>query len=151
MTITTAKLRPLCALSFILLLVPQLIAAQQVQTPNPIAVFMGSEYLTNSGIQMTRYRFDVFNKDSFSADLFAASPTLPPCGRNTNASRTWVDLYDQNGKRLNGFCALAKPDDLNGIWFSMDSNTIPPSWIYVELTDRLTNTKYKSNLVETCL
>ena len=141
MTITTAKLRPLCALSFILLLVPQLIAAQQVQTPNPIAVFMGSEYLTNSGIQMTRYRFDVFNKDSFSADLFAASPTLPPCGRNTNASRTWVDLYDQNGK----------PDDLNGIWFSMDSNTIPPSWIYVELTDRLTNTKYKSNLVETCL
>ena len=27
--------------------------------------------------------------------------------------------------------------------------TIPPSWVYIELNDRQTNTKYKSNLADT--
>jgi len=26
---------------------------------------------------------------------------------------------------------------------------VPPSWVYIELNDRQTNTKYKSNLAET--
>jgi len=60
-----------------------------------------------------------------------------------------VDIYNQNGKRLNGFCALGKPADLSKIWFAMDLETLPPSWVYIELTDRQTNTKYKSNLAET--
>ena len=81
----------------------------------------------------------------------AASPDLPPCGANTKAARTWVDLYDQSGKRLNGFCALAKSADLNGIWFALETDVIPPSYVYIELNDRKTNTKYKSNLSETTL
>jgi hypothetical protein len=62
-----------------------------------------------------------------------------------------VDVYDQNGKRLNGFCALGKPDDLSNIWFALDEEAVPPSWIYIELNDRKTNTKYKSNLAETTM
>ena len=81
--------------------------------------------------------------------MFAASPNLPPCGNNTKASRTWVDIYDQRGKRLYGFCALGKPSDLNQIWFALESGVVPPSWVYIEMTDRATNTKYKSNLAET--
>ena len=62
---------------------------------------------------------------------------------------TWVDLYDQQGKRLYGFCALSKPADLNQLYFALEQDVIPPSWIYVEMTDRQTNTKYKSNLADT--
>jgi hypothetical protein len=83
--------------------------------------------------------------------MFSAAPALPPCGANTNASRSWVDLYDQRGKRLNGFCALGKNSDLNIIWFGLPVDEIPPSWIYIEVTDRQTNTKYKSNLAETTM
>ena len=118
-------------------------------SPNPILVFIGQEFSTAGGKSITRYYFDVANKDQYPADLFAASPSLPPCGTNKNASRTWVDIYGQNGKRLNGFCALTKPDDLNRIWFTSDQEEVPPSWVYIELNDRQTNTKYKSNLAET--
>lgn len=119
--------------------------------PNPVLYFLGAEYVQINGKQITRYRFDVLNKEQFPDDMFAASPALPPCGGNTKAARTWVDLYDQSGKRLNGFCALGKSADLNGIWFALDEGVVPPSWIYIEMNDRKTNTKYKSNLADTTL
>jgi hypothetical protein len=117
--------------------------------PNPIIYFMGVEMFQQSGKTFIRYRYDVFNKDQYPAAMFAAAPNLPPCGKNTKSSRTWVDLYDQSGKRLYGFCAFAKPADLNQINFALEDGVIPPSWIYIEMTDRQTNTKYKSNLAET--
>jgi hypothetical protein len=81
--------------------------------------------------------------------MFAPAPALPPCGKNTRSSRTWVDIFDQSGKRLYGFCALGKSADLAGIWFALEEDVIPPSWIYIEMNDRETNTKYKSNLADT--
>ena len=117
--------------------------------PNPVLIFIAPEHTVVGGKEMTRYTYDVFNKDAYPADLFAAAPNLPPCGTNTKAARTWVDVYAQNGKRLNGFCALGKPSDLGRIWFALERDTLPPSWVYIELTDRQTNTKYKSNLAET--
>jgi hypothetical protein len=119
--------------------------------PNPVLYFLGQEFLTINGKQVTRYNFDVLNKSDYPDDLFAPSPNLPPCGKNTKAARTWVDFYDQSGKRLNGFCALGKSADLNGIWFSLDTGVVPPSWVYIEMNDRKTNTKYKSNLSDTTL
>jgi hypothetical protein len=119
--------------------------------PNPVLVFVGSESVELSGRKATRYYFDVDNKSEYPAEMFSQAPDLPPCGTNTKASRTWVDIYDQNGKRLNGFCALGKLDDLSKLWFSLDNESIPPSWIYIELVDRKTGTKYKSNLAETTL
>lgn len=117
--------------------------------PNPVLYMTGFEAFQDSGKQMIRYRYDVFNKSAYPADFFAASPQLPPCGNNTKAARTWVDFYDQNGKRLNGFCALGKPADLANIWFALEQDVVPPSWVYIELNDRQTNTKYKSNLADT--
>ena len=119
--------------------------------PNPVLYLTGQESFQVSGTQFTRYRYDVLNKDAYPADLFAAAPTLPPCGANTKSSRTWVDFFDSRGKRLYGFCALGKPSDLNGIWFALETNVIPPSYVYIELNDRQTNTKYKSNLADTTL
>ena len=119
--------------------------------PNPVLYLTGTETFQASGKKMVRYRFDVSNKDAYPADFFAASPNLPPCGKNTKAARTWVDVFDQSGKRLQGFCAFSKPADLSGIWFAIEEGAVPPSWVYIELNDRQTNTKYKSNLAETSL
>ena len=119
------------------------------QIPNPILYMTDTQSATVGGQDVVRYRYDVANKDAYPANLFAAAPSLPPCGANTNASRTWVDLFDQSGKRLNGFCALSSPQQLSSIWFALPANVVPPSWIFIVLTDRETNAKYKSNLAET--
>ena len=117
--------------------------------PNPVLYLMGTEAFQQGGKQFIRYKYDVDNKGAYPADMFAAAPALPPCGANTKASRTWVDIFDQRGSRLYGFCALAKPGDLTGIYFSLEDGVVPPSYIYIELNDRQTNTKYKSNLADT--
>jgi hypothetical protein len=119
--------------------------------PQPILVYLGAEYYEANGKQYTRYRYTIDNLDRYPAELFAPSPTLPPCGTNTNSARTWVDFFDSRGRRLYGFCALASPQALNGIWFAIETDVVPPSWVYVELTDRSTNTKYRSNLTESTL
>jgi hypothetical protein len=119
--------------------------------PNPVLYLKGTEAYTAGGKNFIRYTYDVLNKDQYPANLFAAAPALPPCGKNTKSSRTWVDFFDQTGKRLYGFCALGKPADLDGIWFALEVDVIPPSYVYIELNDRQTNTKYKSNLADTTL
>jgi hypothetical protein len=150
MNILSRKNATLTVVTLILVITTHGSAAAPV-LPNPILYFLGAEYVQINGKQITRYRFDVLNKDQYPNDMFAQSPDLPPCGANTNAARTWVDIYDQAGKRLNGFCALGKSADLNGIWFGLETDIIPPSYIYIELNDRKTNTKYKSNLSDTTL
>ena len=117
--------------------------------PNPVLAFTGQEHVESGGKQMIRYNYDVANKDKYPDELFAPAPNLPPCGENTKASRTWVDVYDQRGKKLNQLCAVTKSADLGKISFTLDDNAVPPSWVYIELTDRQTNAKYKSNLAET--
>ena len=124
-------------------------AASAPVLPNPELHLTGTEPLQQGAKHFIRYHFDVTNKNQYPDEMFAASPNLPPCGANNKASRTWIDFYDQGGKRLNGFCALTKAADLNQIWFQLEEGVIPPSYVYIELLDRETNTKYKSNLAET--
>jgi len=119
--------------------------------PNPVLYLVGVEPVEIRGNQLIRYTFAVDNFSSYPDEMFAAAPALPPCGSNTKASRTWVDVYNQSGKRLNGFCAFNKASNLNSIWFALAPEVIPPSWIYIEMNDRQTSTKYKSNLAETTL
>ncbi|HLL29694.1 MAG TPA: hypothetical protein VK403_01730 [Allosphingosinicella sp.] len=123
----------------------------QAAPPNPILYLTGLEYYSTGGKNWVRHRYDVFNKDQYPADMFAAAPGLPPCGTNTNSSRSWVDIFDSRGKRLYGFCALGTPANLGKIWFATEEGTVPPSYIYIEIHDRQTNTKYKSNLADTTL
>jgi len=117
--------------------------------PNPVLFFAATEFFTTGGKDFIRYRYQVENFDAYPNAMFAAAPALPPCGQNTKASRTWVDFYTQSGKRLNGFCALGNAADLNKIWFALPVDEVPPSWVYIEFTDRETSTKYKSNLADT--
>jgi hypothetical protein len=119
--------------------------------PNPVLYLTGLEYYSAGGKNWVRHRYDVFNKDQYPAAMFAAAPALPPCGSNTKSSRSWVDFFDSRGKRLYGFCALGSPSDLGKIWFATEEGVVPPSYVYIVITDRQTNTSYKSNLADTTL
>ena len=150
----TFKSRKQSLLLFPVLLLVML-ATQNVASapplPNPVLYLTGIEPYQTGGKQFIRYKYDVLNKDAYPAAMFVAAPALPPCGANTKASRTWVDIYDSRGKRLYGFCALGKPEDLSKIWFALEEGIVPPSYVYIEMNDRQTNTKYKSNLADTTL
>ena len=119
--------------------------------PNPVLYLTSTEFYSAGGKAFIRYKFDVLNKDAYPAEMFAAAPGLPPCGANTSSSRSWVDFFDSRGKRLYGFCALSKPGDLDKIWFAVEENVVPPSYVYIEIKDRQTQTTYKSNLADTVL
>ncbi len=126
-------------------------AALNQAPPKPVLYLLRTEAYTVGTKNFIRYRYDVSNKDEYPADMFAAAPSLPPCGTNTNSSRTWVDFFDSNGRRLYGFCALSKPEDLGKIWIAFEEGVVPPSYVYIELNDRQTNTRLKSNLADTTL
>jgi hypothetical protein len=120
--------------------------------PNPILYLTSLEYYSASGQNWVRYRYDVLNKDQYPAAMFAPAPGLPPCGSNTNASRSWVDFFNgRTNARIYGFCALGSPSNLSQIWFALPEGQIPPSYVYIKITDRQTNTTYQSNLADTTL
>jgi hypothetical protein len=150
MSFTTRKKASLflCILA-LLMLATQSVFAVAPPLPNPVAVFMGPEYYEQGGKQWTRYKIAIDNYTAYPNTLFAPAPSLPPCGKNTSSARTWVEIYDQRGKQLYGFCAVAASDDLTKLWFALEADVLPPSWVYVVLNDRQTGTMYKSNLVET--
>lgn len=118
-------------------------------SPSPVLYLLGLEYYSTGSGDFVRYRYDVLNKASYPASLFQAAPALPPCGNNNNSSRTWVDFLNKSGERLYGFCALGSPNDLGSIWFALPEGQVPPSWVYIQMTDRQTGTVYQSNLAET--
>ena len=120
--------------------------------PNPVLYLTVIEPYTANGQNFMRYRYDVLNKDQYPAAMFAAAPSLPPCGSNPNASRSWIDFFDgRTNRRLYGFCALNNPSGLGQIWFALPEGQIPPSYVYIEITDRQTNTKYRSNLADSVM
>ena len=118
--------------------------------PTPNLTITGTEdYLGAFGDPFTRYFLTVTNRSLFPNELFEAAPDLPPCGLNTNASRTWVDIYARDGTRIYGFCALSSSEDLNSIWFAVPQGESPPDSVFITLTDRRCDIIYTSNLAAT--
>jgi hypothetical protein len=141
-----------CAAALLTLGSSSAFAFQTPPLPNPILYLTHMEVYQVQGQSFVRYNYDVFNKEAYPAAMFAAAPSLPPCGTNTNSSRTWVDFYNgRTNQRIYGFCALGNPANLGRIWFAMPEGQVPPSYVYIELNDRQTNTKYRSNLADTVM
>ena len=145
------KIAVLSAALLVMALAHTGISTAQSPLPKPVLVFLGQEPYEANGKLWTRYRYAVANAAAYPNELFAAAPKLPPCGRNTKASRTRVDVYALSGKRLYGFCALGGNNDLGQLWFALERDVLPPSWVYIEMRDRQTGLKYKSNQAETTL
>lgn len=118
-----------------------------IALPVPQLVLKGSEEYEAGGRQWVRYLLSVTNASSYAEELFAPAPKLPPCGRNTNASRTWVDILTGDGSRLYGFCALGSARNLDSLWFAIERGQRPPDSVYITLNDRQTNRTVRSAAV----
>jgi len=112
----------------------------------PKLEFIGSEPVNIRGTLFTRYNISVQNSSEIPKELFLAAPDLPPCGRNTNSSRTWVDILNQNGKRIYGYCALSNPASLSKLSFSIKKGSAAPKSVQLVLNDRRARNIIKSNL-----
>ncbi|MEW6131251.1 MAG: CARDB domain-containing protein [Acidobacteriota bacterium] len=116
--------------------------------PQPKIKLKGKNILQNNGQNFVRYELRVKNHDLFPDTLFQPAPELPACGKNTAASRTWVDIVEANsGKRIYGFCSLSQSADMENLWFAVKANEEPPGCVQVVMTDRKLNRVYKSNAV----
>ena len=108
--------------------------------PSPKLVVTGAEPYDD---KISRYHLDVLNYSEFPDKMFAISPNLAVC-----ASRTWVSIFDGDGKKMYGFCALKSAQDLNAIWVGASTKS-PPSHVYIVLNDTKCGIKYRSNLAST--
>jgi hypothetical protein len=124
--------------------------------PGEIITFMCPTSLPNPKIKLdglqpsgdyVRYKIPVYNYNSFPNYLFSAAPSLPACGSNASASRSWIDIYDENNNRLYGFCALGQASDMKNIWFAVKKGTKPPARVRIVLKDRGCNRNYSSNWI----
>jgi len=106
--------------------------------PNPQIKF---DHIDKEG----RVYIPVVNWAAYSNEMFRSAPELPPCGLNTNSSRTWVDIYDADtNNRIYGFCAFNSNDDLKTIWFLSKAKK---GRVYIILQDRACKKNYKSNTI----
>jgi hypothetical protein len=151
MSFTTRKKASLFLLLALCMTATPTAPAAPAELANPVAYLMGQDYYEQDGKQWVRYSIGVLNYDAYPDELFAPAPNLPPCGLNTKAARTWVEITDLGGKRIYGFCALGSNGDLNKLWFAMEAGVVPPSYVYVILNDRQTGKTYKSAPVDTTL
>lgn len=116
--------------------------------PDPQLEFIGKEPYDLNGTQGTRYKLSVTNRASHPDFLWHPSPQLPACGKDQNASRTWVEIFGSPGnERLGGFCRLSSSQDLAQLWFATPAGEKGPPCVYIVMTDRETGQKYESNRV----
>lgn len=111
--------------------------------PKPVLAFRGTDH---NGSGYTQYKFEISNYSEYPAALFEAAPDLPPCGRNPNASRTWIEIFNDQGSYLYGFCALKEPAELKKLWFAVRTSADPPPSIRVEVNDRRTGKRVAGEL-----
>ena len=86
--------------------------------------------------QANRYFFTVTNYGDYSDALFVKSPALPPCGLNTEASRTWLNIYRANNVRIYGYCAFHDNSRMANVSFAVKKTDPQPRAFYIRLTDR---------------
>ena len=119
-----------------------------VSIPAPQLEFVGKEAYEVNGTKLIRYKLSVTHRASHPDFLWQPTPHLAPCGKNRNASRTWVEIFGSPGdQKLNSFCALRSSDDLGDLWFAEQAGEQAPPCVYIVMTDRETGKNYRSNRV----
>jgi hypothetical protein len=128
---------------------PDSVSDRTTSVSAPELQFVGKEaYEEADGNTGTRYKLAVTNRASYPQALWRPSANLPPCGKNENASRTWVEIFGSPGdKRLGGFCTLGSSEDLGQLWFAVPAGVKGPPCVYMVMTDRQTAQKYESERI----
>jgi phage replication-related protein YjqB (UPF0714/DUF867 family) len=125
------------------------VAVAMGELPPPLVTLEAVQTYSSGGTTYERFLLDVENASEYPQELFDPAPSLPPCGINTSAPRTWVYIRDaSDDSYVYGFCSLGTPANLNDIWFARPQGTAPAT-VYVELVDRETGRVYRSNRIST--
>ena len=128
------SLKHVCAVIFLAAAFAGIAAAQDL--PRPVIKVVRLEDKVNNGYRVRTFEMEITNRGEFAAELFAPSPDLPPCGKNANSARTWINIYNENGARLYGWCALKTIEDLASLRFHLPADIKQPDKIYIDLIDR---------------
>jgi len=110
--------------------------------PKPVLNFSGT---TEGAPGYLNQWFFVGNAAQYDNSLFAASPELPACGLNKNASRTWVEIYTDTGAYIYGYCALTQNAQLKKLSFPWKKTTPLPKGFFIRMRDRKCNRVVQSN------
>jgi len=118
--------------------------ARDERLPAPVLDVVDIQEESSGHISFTRVGLSVLNWAAFPDELFEPAPDLPPCGFNRNASRTWLEIYDQDGRNLYGYCAMHPARRMARFSFAVEGGRRLPEYVYIELIDRRTGTVYTS-------
>jgi len=118
------------------------------EMPKPELRFVRVEDHTTNGNRVRTYTIEITNSSEFSDELFAASPDLPPCGKNENSSRTWINIYGNGGKRIYGWCGIHSNSELSLLKFNVFADATPPTEFFVDFVDRRKGKIVESNKVD---
>jgi len=130
-----------------LVLIALSIAAVAQSSPKPKIRLVGVTDTVNNGYAMKMYEIEVTNRDAYSDELFFPSPALPPCGKNANSSRTWINIYNEQGVRLYGWCGINGSGELVSLKFNVPEGQPQPQKIFIDLVDRAEVRVLRSNKV----
>jgi len=93
------------------------------------------------------FELGVSNWSAYPEAFFEDAPELGPCDYNSSPARAWVDIYDQDDRRVYGFCDLERPAQLDIIWCNRIHFPGEAESVYIIITDRLCGASYRSNTV----
>ncbi|MEQ1762152.1 MAG: hypothetical protein ABL984_03295 [Pyrinomonadaceae bacterium] len=123
------------------------IAALGQSMPKPKLKLAGVTDGANNGVAVRVYELEVVNRADMLDEFFLAAPALPPCGKNADSSRTWINLYDEKSVRIYGWCGIKTSGELGSLRFMMRATDPQPKKIFIDLVDRAEGVILRSNKV----
>jgi len=86
--------------------------------------------------------FEILNPMDFPSELFYEAPDLPPCGTNTRASRSWVEIRNSEDMWVvASFCYFDTIEDLLRAGINLPCDV---EEVYFVIHDRLTGERHRS-------
>lgn len=115
--------------------------------PKPKIRLVNASDAVANGNAIRLYEIEIVNRAEISDELFMAAPALPPCGRNNDSSRTWINIYDEKSVRLYGWCAIKSNGELASLKLAVAATDPQPKKIFIDLIDRAEGRILRSNKV----
>jgi len=123
------------------------LAALGQSLPKPKLKLVGVSDGVNNGVAVKVYEIEVVNRTEMSDEFFISAPALPPCGTNADASRTWINLYDEKSVRIYGWCTIKTSGELASLRFMMRAADSQPKKLFIDLVDRAEGIILRSNKI----
>ena len=132
-------------LALVILLAAATAIAQEL--PKPELRLLGVTNTAENGAIKVLYEIEVVNRYEFDDNLFMPAPALPPCGKNGNSSRTWINVYSERRGRIYGWCGVYANSELASLKFIVPGSWPQPKKLFIDLVDRAEGKTVRSNTI----